>query len=111
MAVVSPTIAYDRGYSYTTQAYVNYVQAVGSVRTTINLGQVLDLGGGAQARCVAVNGNGVPGASEENDLCAGLVVSYGGFDFFIGEICPGTTAEDTLTSRHPWHPPWGTSKS
>jgi beta-lactamase superfamily II metal-dependent hydrolase len=85
----TPTVAYDRGYSYGTQAYTNYVQAVGSARTTIQRGQTIDLGGGVLARCVAVNGNGDPGASTENDFCVALVISYGGFQFFIAGDLPG----------------------
>ncbi|MDI6808847.1 MAG: MBL fold metallo-hydrolase [Candidatus Eisenbacteria bacterium] len=74
--------AYDRGGSYTTQAYVQYVNAVGSKRTTFVKGQVLDLGGGATATCVALNGNGVSGVSDENDLCVVLKIKIGSFEFY-----------------------------
>lgn len=75
-------LVYDRGASYHTQTYYDYVAAVGSKRTTITDGQIIDLGGGAKAKCVAVNGKDVLGASNENDLCVALVISYGHFDYF-----------------------------
>jgi len=89
-------LAYDRGGSYSSQTYNDYVAAVGSKRNTITDGQIIDLGGGAQAKCVAVNGNGVPGASNENDLSVALVISYGSFDYFTaGDLSGETTSSYT----------------
>jgi len=89
-------LAYDRGGSYSGQTYNDYVAAVGSKRTTITDGQIIDLGGGAQAKCIAVNGNGVPGASNENDLSVALVISFGNFDYFTaGDLSGETTSSYT----------------
>ncbi len=82
--------AYDRGESYSSQTYQDYVAAVGSKRTTIYDGQVIDLGGGVKVKCVAVNGNGVAGASDENDLCVALKVTYGSFDYFVAGDLSGS---------------------
>src|SRR5918998_488179 len=48
--------SYDRGGSYSSQTYTDYVAAVGAKRTTITLNQQIDLGGGATMTCIAVNG-------------------------------------------------------
>lgn len=82
--------AYDRGGSYSSQTYQDYVAAIGEKRTTIHDGQVIDLGGGVKVECVAVNGNGVPGASDENDLCVALKVTYGDFDYFVAGDLSGS---------------------
>ncbi|MEW6069722.1 MAG: MBL fold metallo-hydrolase, partial [Candidatus Thermoplasmatota archaeon] len=73
---------YDRGYSYTTPAYQDYVKAASNKRKTITDGEIIDLGGGAIAKCVSVNGNGVvdPTTASENDLCIALVITFGYFD-------------------------------
>ncbi len=49
---------YDRGWSYGTNAYSDYVRAAGPKRRTITDGMALDLGDGVVAHCLAVNGNG-----------------------------------------------------
>jgi len=80
---------YDRGWSYTTQTYQDYANAVASKRQTIADGQVIDLGDGVTVNCVALNGNGQVSQPfeqpphNENDLCVVLVVSCGEFDFFV----------------------------
>ena len=97
-------LAYDRGRSYSSQTYNDYVAAVGSKRTMITDGQIINLGGEAKAKCVAVNGNGVLGASNENDLCVALVISYGDFDYFTaGDLSGKTTSSyiDIETSVAP----------
>jgi beta-lactamase superfamily II metal-dependent hydrolase len=76
--------ALDRGGTYSSLTYTDYVTAVGGKRTTITDGQTIDLGGGASVKCVAVNGNGVSGASNENDLSVVLVVSLGYFEYYTG---------------------------
>ncbi|MFH1279566.1 MAG: MBL fold metallo-hydrolase [Candidatus Eisenbacteria bacterium] len=81
--------SYDRGWSYNTTSYFNYVSAAGGLRTTINDGDVIDLGDGVDIRCVAVNGNGLlappfDSQYDENDLCVGYVVKVGNFQFFVG---------------------------
>lgn len=86
---------YDRGYSYTTPAYQDYVKAASNKRKTITDGEIIDLGGGAIAKCVSVNGNGVvdPTTASENDLCIALVITFGYFDYFTGGDLSG---EDVL---------------
>jgi beta-lactamase superfamily II metal-dependent hydrolase len=81
---------YDRGWSYTTQTYQGYANAVASKRQTISDGQIIDLGDGVTVQCVAVNGNGILSSPfeqpphNENDLCVVLLVSCGDFDFIVG---------------------------
>jgi competence protein ComEC len=79
----------DRGWSYTTLTYEDYADAVAPKRTEISDGQVIDLGGGVTVTCVTVNGNGelsppfLDENHDENDMCVGLLVEYGEFDFFV----------------------------
>jgi beta-lactamase superfamily II metal-dependent hydrolase len=81
---------YDRGWSYTTQTYQGYANAVAPKRVTIFDGQVIDLGDGVTVECIAVNGNGVLSSPfeqpphNENDLCVVLLVTCGEFDFVVG---------------------------
>ncbi|GEM_PF-1744132 len=73
---------YDRGSTYSSGAFTEYRDTVGAKRQTIALNQVIDLGAGAAAKCVAVNGqtqgDGVT-PSDENDYGVALLFSYGGF--------------------------------
>lgn len=48
--------AYDRGGTYSSQAFTHYTTAVGAKRSTITVNQQIDLGGGCVLTCVAVNG-------------------------------------------------------
>lgn len=85
---------WDRGWSYNTQTYNNYVSAIGAQRATITDGTVLDMGDGVQIRCVCVNGNGLltppfDDTYSENDLSVGLLVEVGLFQFFVGGDLPG----------------------
>jgi beta-lactamase superfamily II metal-dependent hydrolase len=87
---------YDRGWSYTTVSYQDYEDAVSPYRVTVSDGQVIDLGDGVTATCVTVNSNGVLSTPfeqpphNENDLCVGLLVSLGDFDFFVSGDLSGT---------------------
>ncbi|HZB44353.1 MAG TPA: lamin tail domain-containing protein [Pyrinomonadaceae bacterium] len=84
--------SYDRGGTYTSQTYTDYVNAVGAKRSTIALGQVIDLGGGATMKCVAVNGQTAQGnvsPTGENDRSVALVLRYGTFDYFIASDLTG----------------------
>lgn len=100
----------DRGWSYSTTHYDDYVRAAGGKRRTIADGRVLDLGGGATATCRAVNGNGrltqpfTDPPYSENDMCVALVISFERFDFSIsGDLSGQTTAyyRDIETSLAP----------
>ncbi len=84
--------SYDRGGTYSSQTYTDYVNAVGAKRSTITLGQVIDLGGGATMTCVAVNGQTAQGnvtPTGENDRSVALVLRYGTFDYFIASDLTG----------------------
>ncbi|MDW7988406.1 MAG: MBL fold metallo-hydrolase, partial [candidate division WOR-3 bacterium] len=80
---------YDRGDTYTTQAFINYRNAVGNKRRTVVLGETIDLGGGAYMYCVAKNGKLVSGDSVlpnsgENYRSLVWILEYGRFRFFTG---------------------------
>lgn len=117
--------AYDRGAmaSPTTYytAYVNALATKGVPRHTITAGTVLTLDG-VTFTCLCVNGSlmggGSVSVSDENDLCAGLLVSYGGFDFMIlgdasspveeavGDLCdgdPGDPVHSHIDVHHTSH--------
>jgi len=72
---------YDRGYSYSTSMYDDYVAAAGPKRATISKYQVLDLGGGVTLTCVGVN-EGLQ--SHENEVSVCLRLDYGDFNIFFG---------------------------
>ena len=67
------------------------------VRAQPVIGQVLDLGGGATATMVAINGSYAGGSvslagfnQEENGRSIGVHVQYGDFDFFCaGDLTVG----------------------
>lgn len=86
--------AYDRGGSYTTATYTNYVNAVGAKRTTAQKGQtlVLDQGNGTPVTITfaALNGNGIS-TTDENDQSLVSVVRFGQFDaVFGGDLSGGS---------------------
>jgi beta-lactamase superfamily II metal-dependent hydrolase len=97
-AIGIDSASYDRGWSYTTQAYNDYVNSVGSKRRTVNDGDVIDMGDGVTMRCVCVNGNGLLSPPynytqyDENDLCVGWVVSVGSFKLFVGGDISGNSS-------------------
>lgn len=84
--------SYDRGGSYSSQTFTDYVNAVGAKRTTIALNQQIDLGGGCVLTCIAVNGqtnHGNVTMTGENDRSIALVLRYGTFDYFIASDLTG----------------------
>jgi len=89
----------DRGWSYSTSFYDDYVRAAGSKRRTITEGLSLDLGGGAVLTCVGLNGNhrlSQPFTDppwSENDMSVAMRVSYGRFDFSISGDLSGESTE------------------
>lgn len=86
------TTAFDRGGKYNSVSFTDYTKAVGSKRKTIQLGEQIDLGGGAVATCVAVNGATAQGSMRmtgENDRSIGLVVRFGDFDYYIASDLTG----------------------
>lgn len=84
--------AYDRGGTYSSQAFTHYTTAVGAKRSTIAVNQQIDLGGGCVLTCVAVNGatpNGSVTPTDENARSVALVLRYGTFDYFIASDLSG----------------------
>jgi beta-lactamase superfamily II metal-dependent hydrolase len=87
--------AYDRGWSYTTQAYTQYTTAVGAKRQTMTEYQVIDLGGGATLTCLGLNGMGVLAAPfdneryDDNNLSIALLLDYGEFQMLLAGDLPG----------------------
>jgi len=96
---------YDRGWSYHTLTYTSYANAVASKRQTIQPNQVIDLGDGVTATCLALNSNSQLSApytnsSDENEYDVCLLIEYGGFDYFqAGDLTGGGLSyEDIETS-------------
>ena len=101
-----PEIAYDRGGSSGTEQYTAYIDAIAEksvTRQTITIGEVitLDSSAGVTARCIAVNGQvlghgTIPGATDENERCIILLLTYGGFDYlFEGDATGGTVSGES----------------
>lgn len=100
---------YDNGsnkYNDIVQLFLNAAAqtTAGSV-VPIQLGQVIDLGNGATATCVAVNGSvigtgAVPnGQDNENDRAVVLLVKYGNFEYLVTGDLGGGSDETTCTGR------------
>lgn len=79
--------ALDRGGSYNSQTYRDYLTAVGTKRQTATEGQKIVLDSGSAnpvtIEIVALNGNGVS-TTNENDLSVVAVVRFGNFKAEIG---------------------------
>jgi beta-lactamase superfamily II metal-dependent hydrolase len=101
------TAGYDRGYSYSSATYTNYVNTLGAKRTTIAKNQVITLDAGAAnpvtITCVDLNGAGVysPSGSDENAKSVVLKVSYGAFDEVIAGDLTGDGSTDVETTVGP----------
>jgi beta-lactamase superfamily II metal-dependent hydrolase/DNA/RNA endonuclease YhcR with UshA esterase domain len=114
-AAFPPTIAYDGGDATGAfgPLFTQYLNAIRPVRTAIRPGTVIDLGGGAWATCIVVNGNLISGGrvnifgrtdnfdQRDNSASIGLLVQYGDFDFFVsGDLSGGgnntTDVESTV---------------
>jgi beta-lactamase superfamily II metal-dependent hydrolase len=87
---------WDRGGSYTTQAYTNYVNTLGARRRTLVRNQVITLDSlsthPVTITCVNLGGAGVYSGSEENCLSLVLKVSYGEFDAVFGGDLSGANS-------------------
>lgn len=98
------TAGYDRGYSYSSSAYTNYVNTLGSKRKTISKGQVITLDAGSSnpvsIKCVDLNGAGKYSAtgSDENPKSVVYKVSYGQFDEVIGGDLTGSSGSKDVES-------------
>ena len=88
--------ALDRGWSYTTQAYTQYANAVAAKRQTLTQSQVIAIGGGATLTCVALNSYGHLAAPydndryDENNLSVVMLLDYGEFEMVLGGDLPGS---------------------
>jgi beta-lactamase superfamily II metal-dependent hydrolase len=96
--------AIDRGGTYHTNKYKDYVTAVGSQRRTAIQGTTITLDATSanpvRITVAALNGNGVQ-TTNENDLSVVAVVRFGSFDAVIGGDLSGyqnTNYEDIETS-------------
>ena len=111
---MAPTaIAYDRGEFGSvpsTFAYGDYAFGASMFnRTTVTTCQVIDLGGGASARVVTVNGE-ICGASTvdisgsgqfENSASVSVVVTYGDTDFYFGGDLTGNIVKSVSNVEEP----------
>lgn len=86
---------YDRGRNAplpTTVAFTEYEAAANATgrRYAIQLGQVIDLGGGVTMKCVATDGYVINygrvanATSSENNLSIGFLLNYSSFQYFTG---------------------------
>lgn len=89
--------AYDRGSSYNSSVYQQYVQAIGSHRKTAVAGTMVTLDQGSASPVtitfVALNGNGIS-TTNENDLS---LVSLVSFEDFRAELGGDLSGENTGT--------------
>lgn len=98
---------YDNGSSYTSSCITGWESAAGTTTAgapvTMTRGTVIDLGGGATLTCIVVRGQVVGGGnvsvSNENDLSIGLLLKYGGFDYFWASDLGGGADDGACTGR------------
>ena len=101
------TFGYDRGSSYSSATYTNYVNTLGAKRRTIAKDQVITLDAGSAnpvtLKCVNLNGAGVysPSGSDENAKSVVMLVSYGNFDEVIGGDLTGDGSTDVESTVGP----------
>jgi beta-lactamase superfamily II metal-dependent hydrolase len=80
--------AYDRGGSFRSKTFTDYVKAIGAKRRTISAGHFFDLGDGVTLTCVASNGSirnaRVYAGTDENTLSVVLILSYNRFQMYFG---------------------------
>lgn len=93
-----PTEAWiDRGESTdkTSASYEDYLAVLPENRTEATPGMTLNLGNGAEAEVIVVNGHYRDGTSvhlnpdEENEASIGLLIRYGAFRYFTAGDLPG----------------------
>jgi len=98
---------YDRGYTYSTQAFFLYAGCLGSKRRAMTKNQVIVLDSLAAfpvyIKCIDLNGAGVYpiDGSEENAKSMVLKISYGCFDEVMGGDLSGSGSEDVETTVGP----------
>ena len=79
-----------------TATYTDYVDMTAPYRKEAEPGMIFELGGGATAKVVVVNGRYEDGRTiplqpdEENEACIGLLIEYGSFRYFTaGDLTGG----------------------
>lgn len=98
---------YDNGSSYSSSCITGWDSAAATTTAgtpvAMTRGEVIDLGGGATLTCVVVRGQVIGGpnvsVSNENDLSIGLLLSYGGFDYFWASDLGGGADDGACTGR------------
>src|SRR5688572_6846099 len=99
---------YDNGSSYTSSCITGWDSAAGGTTAgtpvAMTRGEVIDLGGGATLTCIVVRGQVIGGGnvavSNENDLSIGLLLKYGGFDYFWASDLGGGADDNACTGRN-----------
>jgi len=80
--------AYDRGGTYNSKAFQEYIASVGDKRKTILPDQIIDLGDGVTLKCIASGGYTQGGkvyyGDDENALSVVLLLKYHTFDAYFG---------------------------
>lgn len=104
------TMGYDRGETYSSASFVNYINILRDKRRTLTKGQTVTLDGESASpvriTCVNLNGAGVYSTltgMDENPLSAVFKITYGAFDEVIGGDLTGSTArmDDVETTVAP----------
>ena len=100
---------YDNGSTTTNSFVQEFLDAAAATTAggaaTMPLGQVIDLGSGATATCVAANGSvigvgAIPeGQNNENDRSICLLVQYGDFDYIVTGDLGGGSDDSACTGR------------
>jgi PKD repeat protein/beta-lactamase superfamily II metal-dependent hydrolase len=100
---------YDNGSDKTNTYVTNFHTAASGTTaggvTSITLGQVINLGNGATARCVATNGSVIGvgaisgGQANENDRSDVLLIKYGNFEFLTTGDLGGGSDDNACTGR------------
>lgn len=100
---------YDNGSDYSNTYVDAFISAANGTTaggvTAMALGQVINLGNGATATCVAVDGSvlgvgAIPnGQQNENDRSICLLVKYGDFDFILTGDVGGGSDDNACTGR------------
>lgn len=80
--------AFDRGGTYNSGAYREYITSVGDKRKIISPGQIIDLGDNIIMKCIASDGDIPSGriysGTDENALSIVLLLKYRTFDMYLG---------------------------
>jgi competence protein ComEC len=80
--------AFDRGGTYNSGTFGDYIMSIGDKRKTILPGQFIDIGDDASMNCIASNGSISSGlvysGTDENALSVVLVLRFHFFDMYFG---------------------------